>query len=155
MILCNLPKLINQHERRSSDLLLMRIFIPLGLNPLTTLAPKQKLLQTSAPTEKPQPAPQPKPQPAPQPKPQPPPQPKPQPAPQPKPQPAPQPKPQPAPQPKPQTVPQPKPQLSPKPQPQPQPQPGQPQAPSQQSGIVVHGSPDPKSKFFCANNSQR
>ena len=101
----------------------MRIFIPLGLNPLTTLAPKQKLLQTSAPTEKPQPAPQPKPQPAPQPKPQ--------------------------------TVPQPKPQLSPKPQPQPQPQPGQPQAPSQQSGIVVHGSPDPKSKFFCANNSQR
>lgn len=102
----------------------MRIFIPLGLNPLTTLAPKQKLLQTSAPTEKPQPAPQPKPQPAPQPKPQ--------------------------------TVPQPKPQLSPKPQPQPQPQPqpGQPQAPSQQSGIVVHGSPDPKSKFFCANNSQ-
>ena len=103
----------------------MRIFIPLGLNPLTTLAPKQKLLQTSAPTEKPQPAPQPKPQPAPRPKPQ--------------------------------TVPQPKPQLSPKPQPQPQPQPqpGQPQAPSQQSGIVVHGSPDPKSKFFCANNSQR
>ena len=119
----------------------MRIFIPLGLNPLTTLAPKQKLLQTSAPTEKPQPAPQPKPQPAPQPKPQP----------------APQPKPQPAPQPKPQPVPQPKPQPSPKPQlqPQPQPQPGQPQAPSQQSGIVVHGSPDPKSKFFCANNSQR
>ena len=103
----------------------MRIFISLGLNPLTTLAPKQKLLQTSAPTEKPQPAPQPKPQPAPQPKPQP----------------VPQPKPQPSPKPQ--------------PQPQPQPQPGQPQAPSQQSGIVVHGSPDPKSKFFCANNSQR
>lgn len=88
----------------------MRTFIPIGLNPLTTLPPKQQLLQTSAPTEKPQPVPQPKPQPVPKPK------------------------PQPVPQPKPQT--------------QPQTQPGQPQAPLPQSGIVVHGSPDPKN---CAN----
>jgi len=59
------------------------------------------------------------------------------------------PQPKPQPQPQRQQPPQPQPQPQPQTQPQqPQPPPGEPQVPPQQSGVVVHGSPDPKN---CGN----